>query len=99
MTGRIIRVAVSDLMVLIMVLNMVIKDIKVVRSGDPVLHPSASVPDHSAPGVLLLPRRLLLCKHGPRYIPSVYKGSSRRWSFGWSNSPSGLRGVMSAVLA
>ena len=78
MTGCIIRVTFSDLMVLIMVLIMVIKDIKVVRSGEPVLHPSAPVLHHSAPGVLLLLRRLLLCRHGRRYAPVVYKWSSKR---------------------
>ena len=85
MTGCIIRVAVSNLMVLIMVLIMVIKDIKVVRSGDSVLqvpHPSAPVLHPGAPGILLRLRRLLLCRHGPRYVPLVYKWSSRRWSFG-----------------
>ena len=99
MTGCIIRVAVSDIMVLIMVLIMVIKDINVVRSGDPVLHQSASLLHHSAPGVPLFLLRLLLCRHGPRYVPLVYKWSSRRWSFGWSNSRTGLKGIMSAVLA
>ena len=78
MTGCIICVTVSDLMVLIMVLIMVIKDIKVVRSGDPALHPSALRLHHSAPGVVLLLHGLLLCRHGPRYVPLVYKWSSRR---------------------
>ena len=85
MTGCIIRVAVSNLMVLIVVLIMVIKDIKVVRSGDSVLqvlHPSAPVLHPGAHGVLLLLHWLLLCRHGPRYVPLVYKWSSRRWSFG-----------------
>ena len=78
MTGCIIRVTVSNLMVLIMVLIMVIKDIKVVKSGDSVLHPSAPVLHRSAPGVLLLLHWLLLCRHCRRYVPLVYKWSSRR---------------------
>ena len=69
------------------------------RSGDPVLHPNAPVLHQSAPGVVLLLRRLWVCRHGPRYIPWVYKWSSKRWSFAWSNSPTSLRGIMGAVLA
>ena len=54
MTECIIRVAIINLLVLIMVLIMVIKDIKVVTIGDSVLHPSAPVLHQSASGVLLL---------------------------------------------
>ena len=84
MTVCIIRVAVSNLMVLIMVLIMVIKDIKVVRSGVSaleVLYPCAPVLHPGASGVLLFLHWLLLCRHGQRYVPLVYKWSSRRWSF------------------
>ena len=83
MTGCIIRVAIVNVMVLIMVLIMVIKDIKLVRSGDSLLRPSAPVLHHSRPSVLLLVRWLLLYKHGRRYVPSVYKWSLRRLLFGW----------------
>ena len=96
MTGSIIRALVSGLMMLIMVVIMVIKDIKVVRSGDSVLHLSAPVLHQNAPGALLLLRWLLLCRHGPRYVPLGYKWSSRRWLFAWSNSLTVLRGVLSA---
>ena len=94
-----IRVTVSNLMVLIMVLVVVIKGIKGVRGGDSVFSPSAPVLHHSSPGVFLLLRKLLLCRLGPRCVPLVYKWSSRRWLFGWSNSPTALRGIMGAVSA
>ena len=77
MTGCTIRVAVSNLMVLIMVLIMFTKDINVVRSGDSllqVLHPSAPVLHPSAPGLLLLLHGLLLCRHNRGYVPLVYIG-------------------------
>ena len=67
----VIRDRVLNLLVLIMVLIMVIKDIKVVRSGDPVLRRSSPVHHHSVPGVLLLLCRLLLCRHGRRYVGLV----------------------------
>ena len=99
MTGCIIPVAVSNLMMLIMVLIPVLKDIKVVSSGHSAPQPSAPVLHRSAPGVLLLLGWALLCRHGQRYVPLVYKWSSRRWLFAWSNCSSGWRNMMTAVSA
>ena len=51
MTGCIIRVAVSNSLVPIMVLIPVLKDIKVVPGGESVLHPSDPVLHRSAPAL------------------------------------------------
>ena len=80
--GCLVALTDEPIMPLVVVIITVLKDIKVVKDIQ-LGSDGGSVLRRIAPGVVLLLRSLLLCKHGRRYIPAVCKWGSRRWLFLW----------------